>query len=232
MSAAYAVEARDLTKAFGDGLSRVSALRDVSLCLESGSFTLVRGPSGSGKSSLLAALGGLQAPDSGRVLALGTDVWAGGAAKVLAFRRKQCGYVFQSPGLFPALSALDQVAAPLSMLGVSRREALSRAEAALERLGLGDRGGALPRQLSGGQNQRVAVARMLAKRTKLLFCDEPTSALDSANGRLVAELLREAAKQHNAMVLCMSHDERLIPFCDRLVEIEDGKLTSDRMVPQ
>ena len=82
-------------------------------------------------------------------------------------------------------------------------------------------------QLSGGQNQRVAIARMLAKRTTLTFCDEPTSALDNANGRLVAELLRGAAKQHNAMVLCMSHDERLIPFCDRLIEIEDGQLISD-----
>lgn len=227
MSADCALEARDLPKAFGRGPSRVSALRGVSLRLLAGSFTLVRGPSGSGKSSLLAALGGLQAPDSGRVLALGVDVWAGGLSKVLAFRRRHCGYVFQSPGLFPGLSALDQVAAPLSMLGISRREARLRAEAWLDRLGLAERGQDLPSQLSGGQNQRIAIARMLAKRTALLFCDEPTSALDSSNGRLVAELLREAAREHNATVLCMSHDDRLVPFSDRVVEIEDGQLTSD-----
>jgi putative ABC transport system ATP-binding protein len=231
MSAPCAIEARELTKVFGVGSSRIAALRGVSLSLAAGSFTIVKGPSGSGKSSLLAALGGLQAPDSGQVLALGTDVWAGGTGAALAFRRRHCGYVFQSHGLFPALGALDQIAAPLAMLGVTGAEAISRAQAALDRLGLADRGAAVPAELSGGQNQRVAIARMLAKRPSLLFCDEPTSNLDGANGRLVAELLRDAARQQNAMVMCMTHDERLIPFCDRVLEIEDGAIISDTDKP-
>lgn len=231
MSAPCAIEARDLTKRFGVDASRIVALDGVSLRLAAGSFTIVKGPSGSGKSSLLAALGGLQAPDSGQVLALGTDVWAGGTGAALAFRRRHCGYVFQSHGLFPALAALDQIAAPLAMLGVTGAEAMSRAQAALDRVGLADRSAALPAELSGGQNQRVAIARMLAKRPPLLFCDEPTSNLDSANGRLVAELLRDAARQQNAMVMCVTHDDRMIPFCDRLIGIEDGQITSDTAIP-
>lgn len=222
-----AITTTGLWKSFGIGPSQVVALRDMNFNLHHGCLTVVRGPSGSGKSSLLAALSGLQQPDAGKIVAFGHDIWRNGTNGVRDFRRRHCGFVFQSHGMFSGLSAKSQIASPLTLLGVSRREANTRAEASLALLGLSDRADALPTELSGGQNQRVAIARMLAKRAELLFCDEPTSALDSGNGRLVGELLRTAAREHNAMVLCVTHDERLLPFADRVMVIEDGQIVSD-----
>lgn len=227
MIADQELSVRNVSKRFGIGPSSVAALRSVSIVFRRGCFAIIKGPSGSGKSSLLAAMSGLQPPDEGEVWALGENVWAHGQKKVREFRRRKCGFVFQSHGLFPALGALDQIAAPLMLIGVERREAVRRAQEALELMGLSDRSAARPEELSGGQNQRVAIARMLAKQSELLFCDEPTAALDSRNGRLVGDLLSSVAKQRNAMVICVTHDERLTPIADRILQIEDGEITSD-----
>lgn len=221
------VDTVNISKRFGAGPSAVLALREVSIRLRRGCFTIIRGPSGSGKSSLLAAMGGLQPPDEGEVWALGENVWGKSWNGVREYRRRHCGFVFQSHGLFPALGALNQIAVPLTLIGMARREAERRAHEALAALGLSERHAALPSELSGGQNQRVAIARMLAKRAELLFCDEPTSALDRQNGQLVGELLSSAAKRENAMVLCVTHDERLVPLADRVLQIEDGGIVSD-----
>jgi putative ABC transport system ATP-binding protein len=222
-----AIQTRGLGKVFGEGRQRVTALDDVSLALRSGEMTLLMGPSGSGKSSMIAALGGLQAPDAGQVIASGQDLWSRSSRQITRFRRDHCGFVFQSVGLFPALGARDQIALPLTFLGWSVGEARHAACEALDWVGLADRQESRPSEMSGGQNQRVAIARMLAKKPTLIFCDEPTSALDGKNGANIAELLKRAAARHNAMILCVTHDERLVPHADRILHIEDGRITSD-----
>lgn len=220
------LQLRNIQKWFGHGASRVIALRGIDLDLQAGSFTIVRGPSGSGKSSLLAACGGLQAPDAGIVRADGDDIWSS-ASRTLKFRRESCGYVFQSHNLLPALSAAQQIEVPLRMTGIASREAKSRAMQALESVGLLDRSQSRPDEMSGGQNQRVAIARMLARNPRYMFCDEPTSALDRANGQRVAELLRDAARTRNVLIMCMTHDERLLHYCDRTIVLEDGCVVQD-----
>ncbi len=222
-----AIQTCGLGKVFGEGRQRVVALDDVSIELCSGQMTLLMGPSGSGKSSMIAALGGLQAPDTGQVIALGEDLWSRSSRKITRFRRDHCGFVFQSGGLFPALGARDQIALPLTFLGWSAAEAKRSACEALDWVGLADRQDSRPSEMSGGQNQRIAIARMLAKKPTLIFCDEPTSALDGKNGANIAELLKQAAARHNAMILCVTHDERLVPHADRILHIEDGRITSD-----
>ena len=192
-----------------------------------GEFTLLMGPSGSGKSTLLAALGGLQPPTSGAVRFKDQSIWDLPSTKLDRFRRENCGFVFQSGGLFDSLTALQQIAIPLTYFGYSKPEAIDKARHALAEVDLADRQESLPEELSGGQNQRVAIARMLAKDPYLIFCDEPTSALDSHNGAVVAQLLRRAARKRNAMVLCVTHDDRLRPFADRILQIEDGRITAD-----
>ena len=232
MTEAPILSASAISKSFGRGAAAVRALDGVSFSVEQGSLTLLKGASGSGKSCLLAALSGLQRPESGNVIAIGTDVWAGGGRSAERFRRQHCGYVFQSPGLFPSLTAWQQVFVPLRLLGVPAIEAKARAAHYLELVGLIDRAQSKPSQLSGGQNQRVAIARMLAKRPSFLFCDEPTSALDGRNAGMVGKLLRDAAEKQGATILCATHDDRLVPFANRILELEDGRLVSDKVEPK
>ncbi len=227
MTNAPILAAKAISKSFGRGASKVQALHDVSFCVEQGSFTLLKGASGSGKSCLLAALSGLQRPEGGVVIAKGTDVWGRGGRSAERFRRQHCGYVFQTSGLFPSLTAWQQVFVPLRLLGVPVGEAKARAAHYLDLVGLIDRAQSKPSQLSGGQNQRVAIARMLAKRPAFIFCDEPTSALDGRNAVMVARLLSEAAAQQGATILCATHDDRLVPFAGRVIELEEGRLISD-----
>lgn len=227
MSTDPLVTTQGLGKIFGKGAQRVIALDKIDLSLWGGEMTLLMGPSGSGKSSMIAALGGLQKPDTGSVTALGQNLWKQGGGKINKFRREHCGFVFQTVGLFPALCALDQIALPLNYLGQSMGAARKQARIVLDEVGLGERYYSRPNEMSGGENQRVAIARMLAKDPKLIFCDEPTSALDGKNGAIVAELLKKAARAHDAMILCVTHDDRLRPYADRVLQIEDGRIISD-----
>ena len=228
MSQSALIQANKVRMEFGEAEQRIIALNDVSVSLFAGALTILRGPSGSGKSSLLSALGGLQKPSGGVIKAMGEDIWSLPETKLTAFRRRHCGYVFQSVGLFPALCALDQLVVPLRYLGFDVQSATYQAEQALAEVGLAERAHSLPSEMSGGQNQRVAIARMLSKDPAMIFCDEPTSALDTRNGARVAELLRNAAKARNAMVFCVTHDDRLSPFADRILDIEDGRILRDR----
>lgn len=214
-------------KVFGQKRQRVVALDHIDLKLWRGELTLLMGPSGSGKSSIIASLGGLQKPDGGTVMAFDQNLWANSNVQLNRFRRQHCGFVFQAVGLFPALTAIDQIILPLSYLGFDSKTAKRAAEKALDDVGLSNRQFSRPDEMSGGENQRVALARMLAKSPALIFCDEPTSALDGKNGANVAGLLRQAASDYNAMILCVTHDERLRPFADRILEIEDGRIISD-----
>src|SRR5262249_48143065 len=158
---------------------------------------------GSGKSTLIAALSGLLKPDEGRVSALGENLWSKSAGSIDRFRLQHCGFIFQGFNLFPALNALPQVEAVLKYQGLSGGEARARAKTALEEVGLSKRMRQRPSELSGGEKQRVAIARAIAKEPQLLFADEPTSALDGENGQVVIRLLRRAAKEHGAAVICV-----------------------------
>lgn len=220
-----AVRAEGVKKTFLAGQVRTEALRGLSLALTTRALTLLVGPSGSGKTTLLSVLGGLLRPDEGRVEVLGRDLWSLSPDEVDRFRLEHCGFIFQGFNLFGALTALEQVLLVLQHVGVRGAEARRRAREALEQVGLGAQEQLLPAQLSGGQKQRVAIARALVKRPTLLFADEPTSALDRENGQTVAALLKQAAHASDALVLCVTHDSRLLAHADRVLRCEDGVLT-------
>ena len=223
-----AILARGLVKRFRSGRLQTEVLKGVDFEAHYGDVTLVMGPSGSGKSTLVAALSGLLRPDAGEVTLLGEDLWSLKPDKLDRFRLKHCGFVFQGFNLFPALTALDQVAVLLRHTGLSGRQARLKAEAALEEVGLTPRADQRPHELSGGEKQRVAIARALAKDPQLIFADEPTSALDAENGQAVVRLLQRAAKTRGAAVVCVTHDSRLEDFGDRIVRLDDGRVLDDR----
>jgi putative ABC transport system ATP-binding protein len=225
---AAALIAESLNKSFVSGAVRTDVLRGLSIEIAAGELTLVSGPSGCGKSTLLAILSGLLRPDGGRVQALGQELARLKPVELERFRLLHTGFVFQGFNLFPALTALEQVALPLGYLGLGNEIARRRARAALEEVGLASRMLLKPAELSGGEKQRVAIARALAKEPQLLFADEPTSALDAANGQIVIDTLHRIARTHGATVLCVSHDPRLTTHADRVLVMEDGKILSDR----
>ncbi|TAJ68850.1 MAG: ABC transporter ATP-binding protein [Phenylobacterium sp.] len=221
------IEASGLTKVYGAGAQRVDALRPTDFHVDRGEFVMVSGPSGSGKSTLLALVSGLLTPSAGTVRALGRDIRALSGDAFDRLRLEHFGFVFQGFHLLPALTALEQVAIVLERQGIQRDAAHRRAAATLARVGLGSRLHNRPSELSGGEKQRVVIARALAKQPQIIFADEPTSALDSANGRDVTRLLRAAALEEGASVVCVTHDPRLIEHATRLVRMEDGAVLSN-----
>jgi len=223
-----ALVAKGLTKRFKTGRTYVEVLKSVDFDARHGDVTMVMGPSGSGKSTLVAALSGLLRPDQGEVRALGQSLWDLPSGKLDKFRLDYCGFIFQGFNLFSALTALQQVTTVLKYQGHAPDVARKMAVDALTEVGLGPRMHQRPSELSGGEKQRIAIARALAKQPKLLFADEPTSALDGENGQIVIRLLRRAAKQHGAAVICVTHDPRLEAYADRVIHIEDGRILDDR----
>ncbi len=220
----WAVECRGVTKDFGQGETKVQALRGVDLEVPDGEMTLLVGPSGCGKTTLISIIAGLLDPTAGEVSVLGAEYQQmSGRAKV-AFRAANIGFVFQQYNLLPALSAAENAAVPLLIAGVPRREAVQRAAVLLDELGLVGRSGSLPSQLSGGQQQRVAIARALVHEPRLLVCDEPTAALDGHSGRNIMELLRRIAVEPGRAVIVVTHDNRVFDFGDRIVHLSDGRV--------
>src|SRR5437016_14459379 len=216
---------QDLVHSFGTGSAKTMVLRHVSLDLYQGEVGLIMGPSGSGKSTLLAALAGLCRPDGGQVVALGENLWRLSDRDRKQFRLRQCGFIFQGYNLFPALTARQQLEMVLRWgPGTSAREARQRAGDMLDLLGLTKKAHLRPAQLSGGEKQRVAIGRALIKEPSLVFADEPRGALDWAHGEQVVELLRLAAHERRATILVVSHDARIVPFADRVFQLEDGCL--------
>jgi putative ABC transport system ATP-binding protein len=221
---ACAVCCKNITKAFGDGDSQVLALRGVDLEVYPDELTLLVGPSGCGKTTLISIIAGLLDPTDGQLSVLGEDLRRLRNGRLVQFRGKNIGFVFQQYNLLPALTAVENAAVPLIIAGRPRREAVARARGVLEELSLGERADALPAQLSGGQQQRVAIARALVHEPRLLVCDEPTAALDAHSGRNVMELVRRVAVQPDRAVIVVTHDNRVFDLGDRIVSMNDGRI--------
>ncbi len=224
--AGTAVVCRGIRKVYGEGSSAVEALRGVDLDVRSGELLMLVGPSGCGKTTLISVIAGILDPTGGECLVFGENLAAMPQGKRTAFRGRSIGFVFQAYNLLPALSAAENVAVPLLILGHRRADALERAQAALERVGIGERSRARPSQLSGGQQQRVAIARALVHDPKLVVCDEPTSALDADTGQRVMTLLREVAIAPGRALVIVTHDSRTFHFADRIARMDDGHIES------
>jgi putative ABC transport system ATP-binding protein len=223
---AVLARAEAVTKSFGAGSAAVRVLHDISLELHAGELVLVMGPSGSGKTTLVSILAGLMRPTTGQVELCGTSIAAAPDGVVTRVRRDHLGFIFQSFNLFPALTALDNVAELLALRGAPIRRARERAALALTDVGLGHRLGHMPGQLSGGERQRVAIARALAAEPALLIGDEPTAALDGSTAAAIIDLIRGHVGSDSAALL-VTHDRRLERFADRVIEIEDGRMQRD-----
>ena len=230
-SEGIALVAEGIVKSFTSGKLVTRILDGLSLQVQAGELTLISGPSGCGKSTLLSVLSGLQKVDSGRVQALGEDLTQMNVDVIERFRLHHTGFVFQGFNLFPALTAQEQVELPLHYMGLPAGEVHSRAADALREVDMAGRSHLRPIELSGGEKQRVAVARALAKHPALLFADEPTSALDATNGQIVIDMLHHIARRHRTMVLCVSHDPRVVTHADRVLAMEDGRILSDSRSP-
>ncbi|MDX8347865.1 ABC transporter ATP-binding protein [Cognatiyoonia sp. IB215446] len=201
---------------------RVDILHDISLTVAAGETLGLVGPSGSGKSSLLMLMGGLEQATSGTISALGQNLTAMNEDQLARFRRDNMGVVFQSFHLIPTMTALENVATPLELAGAA--DAFARAEAELEAVGLADRMDHYPNQMSGGEQQRVALARASAPRPRLLLADEPTGNLDETNGHAIIDLLFGLRDRHGATLIMVTHSNELARRCDRVVRLRDGRI--------
>ena len=216
-----------VVKVFDEGSHKVEVLRGVSMGVAAGEVVALEGPSGSGKTTLLSIMGCILSPTSGEVRVEGRLVDQGRPTALREARRQKIGFVFQQYNLFPALTALENVEYALNVKRVTGNGAREEALRVLETVGLKDRIHFLPRDLSGGQKQRVAIARALAGDPPILLADEPTAALDSTSGRAVIELLQRLAHQHGRAVVMVTHDPRVLSYGDRILHLEDGRLTRE-----
>ena len=222
---APAVVCHRIRRHFGDGENRIDVLRGVDFTAAAGGITFLAGPSGCGKTTLISVIAGLLRPSSGTVSVFGSDLASLTDDEAVRFRRANLGFVFQQYNLIPALTVVENAAIPLLAAGIARREAMDRAAAMLDRLGLGDRLAQAPSRLSGGQQQRVALARALVHEPRLVICDEPTAALDHDTGHRVMELLAASAVHPDRAVIVVSHDNRVFGFADAIAHMDDGIVT-------
>lgn len=225
MGVEYAVETRELSKVYRVGGSPVIALNNVNLRIPQGTFTAVVGTSGSGKSTLLNMLGGLERPTRGEIRVAGRRLEAMRESDLVRFRRENVGFIFQSFNLIESLTAVDNVAMPLSFRGWSRRRRREWSRRVLAQLGLGDHAHHKPSQLSGGQQQRVGIARALAVQPAIVFADEPTGNLDSKTAEQTLNLFREVVRRFSQTWIMVTHDRHLASFADTIVSIGDGRVT-------
>ena len=217
-----------LTKIYGSGENEVRALDNVSFSVEKGEFLAIIGPSGSGKSTLLHILGGVDRPTSGKVWLDGQDVYAQDEEQLAIFRRRQVGLIYQFYNLIPVLNVVENMTLPVLMDGRKVNE--ERLEELLDTLGLKDRTSNLPNQLSGGQQQRVSIGRALMNAPSVVLADEPTGNLDSKNSQEIVELLRSSNLKYNQTLIVITHDESIALQADRIIAIEDGRITRDERI--
>lgn len=220
------IELRDVTKTFA-GKACVTALSGITLTIRDGELVAVMGPSGSGKSTLLNLMGGLDVPTTGSVIVAGKDLAKESEKNRSLFRRSTVSYIFQAYHLMPTLTASRNVALPLHLAGVFRREAEEMAAAALRSVGLAERAGHLPDELSGGERQRVAIARALVTGAPLLLADEPTGNLDSARGKEILDLLVSIHREGDVTIVMVTHDPDAASICERRIELRDGRVEGD-----
>jgi putative ABC transport system ATP-binding protein len=229
MGPAPVVEIRGISKHFGEGPTRVDALRSVSIDVFPGTVVGLRGPSGSGKSTLLNVIGCILEPNEGRMTLNGELVYDGKWLKrdLRRLRLEKIGFIFQSHNLLPFLNAWENVAVARILAGATPPQAQQRAEELLDYLQVGRRGNAMPAQLSGGEAQRVAIARALANDPRIILADEPTAALDSQRAGIVIDLLKKVAAERQAAVIVVTHDQKIFDRFDRIFSLRDGALEDE-----
>lgn len=218
----------DLTKIYGSGENQVAALNHVSFSVEKGEFLAIIGPSGSGKSTLLHILGGVDTPTSGKVFMDGTDVYTQNEKQLAIFRRRQVGLIYQFYNLIPVLNVTENMTLPVLMDGRKVNE--DRLKELLHILSLEGREGHLPNQLSGGQQQRVSIGRALMNAPSVVLADEPTGNLDSKNSQEIVELLKYSNEKYKQTLIMITHDENIALQANRIIAIEDGKITRDEVI--
>ena len=218
----------NLTKVYGKGENEVRALDGVSFSVEKGEFVAVIGPSGSGKSTLLHILGGVDRPTSGRVLMDGKDVYAQNEEQLAVFRRRQVGLIYQFYNLIPVLNVTENITLPVLMDG--QRVNRDRLKELITTLGLNGRENHLPNQLSGGQQQRVSIGRALMNAPAVVLADEPTGNLDSKNSKEIVDLLKISNEKYGQTLIVITHDESIALQADRIISIDDGKITRDEVI--
>jgi putative ABC transport system ATP-binding protein len=221
------IQVEHLDHFFGEGELKKQVLFDINLSIDTGEIVILTGPSGSGKTTLLSLMGGLRSPQSGSLCMLNTEL-VGAAKNVAVEARRSCGYIFQAHNLHTSLTAQENVMMGLEVSGTySRTERRDLALDMLTVVGLGERTQYYPEDLSGGQKQRVAIARALVSHPRIVLADEPTAALDKKSGRDVVELMQKLAKEQGCTILMVTHDNRILDVADRIIYMEDGRLTDE-----
>ena len=215
-----------LSKTFGTGELAVQALQDINLCVSAGDLTALLGPSGSGKTTLLLCISLILEPTAGTIIFDDKTIYSNGwtGTDLRRLRREKIGFVFQTPNLIPFLTVRENILFPLELVSVTGRKAQDRATELLEYMEIAHRSNYIPALLSGGEQQRVSVARALANRPKLILADEPTAALDTVRGKKVMELLKKLALEHQTAVITVTHDVRMIEGFDHVYHLKDGQL--------
>ena len=220
-----AIVATDLTKWFGEGDTRMTAVNGVGLVAHFGEMLFIVGPSGSGKTTLLSMISGILRPNAGQVVVKGADIWALNSDQLADFRLNTIGFVFQDYHLFPRLTTAENVAIPLILKHRDWSESITEAKKYLEIVGLKDRSEILPVKLSGGEQQRVAIARAISSSPEILIFDEPTASLDGDTGRMIIAFVKGKILNEKRCILIVTHDARINEYADRIIHMEDGKLT-------
>jgi putative ABC transport system ATP-binding protein len=222
-----AIQATGLSKSFGEGAAATQAVRDATFEARFGEILFIVGPSGSGKTTLLSMISGILRPTSGTVAVKGISLWQMSADDLAEFRLKTIGFVFQDFHLFPKLTTAENVAIPLILRRQNWNASLEKSEKALAIVGLKDRAALPPVKLSGGEQQRVAIARALVGDPELLILDEPTASLDGDTGRMILQFIREHVLNPTRCILIVTHDARIFEFADRVMHMEDGRITDN-----
>jgi putative ABC transport system ATP-binding protein len=222
-----AITINGIVKEFSAGSQMIRVLHGIDAKIRSGELTYLVGESGSGKTTLISIIAGILYPTDGSVSVFGQDIYSLSDNDLVRFRLSNIGFIFQQYNLIPTLTAAENASVPLVAAGMKRDEAVERGRQMLDKLNIADQAEKLPRQLSGGQQQRVAIARALVHEPRLVVCDEPTAALDAKSGRRVMDLLREVALAPERTVIIVTHDNRIFDLADRILVMEDGRITHD-----
>jgi len=223
-SESQAIVSTGLTKWFGEGDVRMTAVDNVEFVAHFGEMVFIVGPSGSGKTTFLSMISGILRPNAGTVTVNGADIWTLSSDKLADFRLNTIGFVFQDYHLFPRLTAAENVAIPLILKHHDWDDSLAQARKSLEVVGLKDRGEVLPVKLSGGEQQRVAIARAIVSSPQILILDEPTASLDGDTGKMIIAFVKEKVLNESRCILIVTHDARINEYADRIIHMEDGRI--------